>query len=161
MAMNEMVMKQLVRDESLQQVYQNVTNLVVDKYIKAHMQIPYGFEHVHRVADQAQTSGQYFVGLLHDIVEDDLATWDEVHKTDITRYEYDALKLLCRKKEGQTYREYINELANSGNTLAIIVKIHDLRDHLRVDAVNTYSESHIKRYTDALFVLLAALRKER
>lgn len=161
MAMTEMVMKQIVRDETLQDTHARVVDLVVNKYIKAHMQIPYGFEHVHRVADQGTTSSQYFVGLLHDIVEDDLASWEEVGETNITAYEMEALRLLCRRKGDQTYRQYIQELADSGNTLAIIVKIHDLRDHLRVDAVSTYAESHIKRYTDALFVLLAALRKMR
>jgi hypothetical protein len=158
--MHEMVMKQIVRDENIRKVYSNVVGLHTDKYIKAHMQLPYGFEHSHRVADQAQTSSQYFVGLLHDIVEDNIATEEDVKDTGITAYEWQAIDLLTRKGD-KTYKQYVQSIADSGNVLAVIVKIHDLRDHLRVDAISTYSTSHIKRYTDALYVLLEALRNQR
>lgn len=152
-------MKQIVRDDAVMEKYKKVVDLHVNKYIKATMQHPYGFEHTLRVANEGKTSSQYLVGLLHDIVEDELATWDDVFDTGLSEYELESLVLLTRTAP-YDYKSYIKKIADSRNQLAIIVKINDLRDHLRIDRIGTYSESHIKRYTESLYVLLAALRSQ-
>ena len=66
------------------------------------------------------------VGLLHDIPEDVGISADVLKiAIGLTDYETEALKLLTRDKN-LSYDEYINSIINSGNKLAMEVKLDDL-----------------------------------
>lgn len=159
---SDRVAKEIMRDEELLQVNEDVNKLVNRIYANPRdVKRPYGLEHVRRVSDYARTSSQYFVALLHDAVEDGLCDWSDIAELNLNLREMEALELLTRNKEGQTYAEYIENIANSGNLVAIIVKINDIRDHLRPEDIDNLTPSHIKRYTKAHEQLLMALRKER
>lgn len=93
--------------------------------------LPY-IEHCRKVAIMAKTIAEknfpeliddcYLVGMLHDVMED-CDNGDEI----VSRYPkhiYDAVKILTHTRE-KTYREYFNDILNSGNVTAIIVKYCD------------------------------------
>jgi len=90
--------------------------------------------HVERVVAQVTARGASealkAVAWLHDVIED--STWTHhqlVARVGISEPVADAVDLLSRK-EGETYSEYIDRVARSGNPLALPVKLADLQDHL-------------------------------
>ena len=81
------------------------------------------------------------VGLLHDIPEDTgMAVESLTQLMELTDKEIDALKLLTRQ-EGVSYNEYINSIIESGNEIAINVKIYDLLHNMNLDR---FTESDVK-----------------
>ncbi len=65
----------------------------------------------------------FIVGLLHDSIEDDYATWPEleIFNKDINR----AVDCLTRDRENENYWDYIEGIKSSGSPLAIRVKKAD------------------------------------
>lgn len=81
------------------------------------------------------------VGLLHDIPEDTEMAVEALTKLmELTDKEIDALKLLTRQ-EGVSYNEYIKSIIESGNEIAINVKIYDLLHNMNLDR---FTEAGIK-----------------
>lgn len=81
------------------------------------------------------------VGLLHDIPEDTgMAVEALTQLMELTDKEIDALKLLTRQ-EGVSYNEYINSIIESGNEIAINVKIDDLLHNMNFDR---FTEADVK-----------------
>ena len=81
------------------------------------------------------------VGLLHDIPEDTgMAVESLTQLMELTDKEIDALKLLTRQ-EGVSYNEYINSIIESGNEIAINVKIYDLLHNMNLDR---FTEADVK-----------------
>ena len=81
------------------------------------------------------------VGLLHDIPEDTgMAVESLTQLMELTDKEIDALKLLTRQ-EGVSYNEYINSIIESGNEIAINVKIYDLLHNMNFDR---FTEADVK-----------------
>lgn len=81
------------------------------------------------------------VGLLHDIPEDTgMAVEALTQLMELTDKEIDALKLLTRQ-EGVSYNEYINSIIESGNEIAINVKIYDLLHNMNFDR---FTEADVK-----------------
>lgn len=92
------------------------------------------------------------VAYLHDTIEDYPNMDNEIK--DLFTNEYEAIKLLTRKSE-DTYLEYIESIANSGNEVAIIVKVADLN----VNKGNLPSGDSLGvRYDRALSILYPVLR---
>ena len=103
----------------------------VGQFVKERYQDdPDELDHVQGVSAMAQTLDDQIVALLHDLVEDSFASWEEV--ADILGADADrllpALRLLTRDDE--PYANYIERIAASGNVNAINVKTFDLFDHL-------------------------------
>jgi hypothetical protein len=103
----------------------------VGQFVKERYQDdPDELDHVQGVSAMAQTLDDQIVALLHDLVEDAFASWEEV--ADILGADADrllpALRLLTRDDE--PYANYIERIAASGNLNAINVKTFDLFDHL-------------------------------
>lgn len=144
-------------------------------------------QHLFRVADAAfnmcyfreETSGLlhdifedtsnklYRIGLLHDIFEDTDTSVEELREY-VDEEIIDAVKILTRhpynKKsiptQRDTYMEYINSIIESGNILAIMVKLCDLKDNMditRFDNFNNVSIDLLKRYHRAYMRLLYSL----
>ena len=73
------------------------------------------------------------VGLLHDIPEDTgMAVEALAQLIELTDEEIAALKLLTRQ-DGVSYDEYIDSIGESGNEIAINVKLYDLLHNMNLD----------------------------
>ena len=73
------------------------------------------------------------VGLLHDIPEDTgMAVEALAQLIELTDEEIAALKLLTRQ-DGVSYDEYIDSIRESGNEIAIDVKLYDLLHNMNLD----------------------------
>lgn len=86
------------------------------------------------------------IGLLHDIVEDTEMTAEMLRTYFEDEVIVDTICLLTRTK-GQTYFDYIDQISES--ILAIIVKLMDIQDHLRVKKGFTLPQSLLDRYKKA------------
>src|SRR5258705_7942469 len=88
--------------------------------------------HLRRVA--GLTNPRYKpVAWLHDVLEDTALTPDHLLVGGISEATVRSVKLLTRLDEGQTYDQYLDSLITSGDEGALIVKVNDLRDHIRSD----------------------------
>ena len=73
------------------------------------------------------------VGLLHDIPEDTGMSVDAILQLiELTDEEVAALKLLTRQ-DGMSYSQYIDSIGESGNEIAIDVKLYDLLHNMNLD----------------------------
>jgi len=121
----------------------------VDAFVRARTPARY-VEHLDRIAAMARTEEERLTALLHDLVEDRLASWDEVEELLGIRATVllPALKLLTRVAE--PYADYIETIASSGNELAMTVKSFDLLDHLAPAQWPTLRDDLRERYIPAL-----------
>jgi hypothetical protein len=110
-------------------------------------------DHPWRVAEMTNTFEERVVALLHDEVEDGLATWEQIEDLlDVPHGSRDdemleALRLLTRNPKYQSYQQYVDAISESGNQLAINVKIYDIMDHLdpvRRDTLGKKAPRYIK-----------------
>lgn len=118
------------------------------------------FYHCSRVAKKAFRSCSndiialkvWYVGMLHDILEDTNTTIEELKQIDgITDEIIESVKAITRGYYGEeTYFEYIERV--SKNELAKIVKIADLIDNMDITRFDKLTDEHfslLKRYHKA------------
>jgi hypothetical protein len=124
--------------------------------------------HPWRVADMAQTRDEYIVALLHDLIEDGLATWASLGspRLGLTLTQFTAIRLLTRvDPQLESYEAYIERICQSGDALAMTVKLYDLWDHLHPMNRAGYTRKRINRYTNAIEQITKSLmeiaREER
>ena len=99
------------------------------------------------------TVSNMIVGLLHDILEDtDVCIEALAGLIELTTEEKAALELLTRKR-GVSYDDYINSIMDSGNKLAIEVKLEDLLHNMSMDRfrdagieITTKDELRFRKY---------------
>ena len=111
-----------------------------------------------------QSISYAIVGLLHDIPEDTgMAVGSLVGLIELTDEEMAALKLLTHQ-DGMSYNEYIDSIIESGNEIAINVKLDDLLHNMNLERFTeagiTITDQDTKRnekYTKAFDKLLANL----
>ncbi len=124
------------------------------------------FTHLERVAGLTRSTWDCAVAWLHDIVEDDIATLDEVESalartTELTDGEIASISasvetLRRRKSDGEAYADYIQRIVQRGDARAIRVKQLDLLDHLDPYQWQGLRPDHAARYLDALHVIIDA-----
>ena len=123
------------------------------------------YEHMRRVADRLPADLRLqTVAWLHDIVEDTKVTLDDIK--DLYPEEIvEAVALLTHNRKEMDYQSYIDRLCNSGNAIAIRVKIADQEDNLnpkRHLGVNTFKLLNMLKKWDGvlpkLWEALYALR---
>ena len=107
------------------------------------------------------------VGLLHDVLEDTNITEQEL----LCRFpmkidEIEALELLTHKDE-MSYDDYITSIIESGNEIAISVKLDDLLHNMNLNRmldadieITERDERRTKKYKKAFDRLLEAINKE-
>ena len=107
-------------------------------------------EHVYNLAAMTKNEDDFVAALLHDLVEDDFATWAELETllADDADRIIPALRLLTRGEE--SYGDYIESIATSGNVIAMNVKTLDLFDHLSPYKRATLQFKNVTRYLEAL-----------
>lgn len=72
------------------------------------------------------TDEEKIAGFLHDVVEDSDLAFDDLLREGITNGIVNALRLLTHEK-GTDYFEYVQNIIDSGNPIALQVKFNDLR----------------------------------
>lgn len=126
-----------------------------------------GFDHAVRVSQYATNMSEFYVAMCHDLVEDGYATVDDLRDWGLTDELISAIVILSRKKDKQTYAEYIQSIIDArdraliGADLAFIVKHYDIYDHLhphrgRYISHKKFVRSHAQRYLKALTKLVEA-----
>lgn len=106
------------------------------------------------------------VGLLHDVPEDTSLSVEMLSELIyLTPEEKEALELLTHKG-GITYDEYINSIIESGNEIAISVKMDDLLHNMRLTrlteagiAVTESDEKRTEKYSEYFYKLREKLIK--
>lgn len=73
--------------------------------------------------------GEQCAGFLHDVVEDTEYTFDDLLQMGVSPEIVDALRLLTHD-ESEPYLDYVRRIAESGNRIAIAVKLNDLHHNL-------------------------------
>jgi hypothetical protein len=134
--------------------------LFADERVSAFVHDRYRYQpdeltHVSDVAAMARNADDFVAALLHDLVEDALASWEELEALlgDDAGRIVPALRLLTRGDE--PYSAYIESIATSGNIIALNVKTLDLFDHLSPYKRATLSIMKVGRYFSALERLAA------
>lgn len=96
------------------------------------------------------------VGLLHDIPEDTGMSVDAILQLiELTDEEVAALKLLTRQ-DGMSYSQYIDSIVESGNEIAINVKLDDLLHNMNLDrfteagiTITNWDKNRFDKYKEA------------
>ena len=101
--------------------------------------------------DEALIESGEIVGLLHDVVEDGLLTFNDLKIMGFSEKIINALKLLdYDKTKFNSYNEYITNILDSGNLIAIWVKYYDMFDNsseTRIKLLNEKLQSKLtKKY---------------
>jgi (p)ppGpp synthase/HD superfamily hydrolase len=92
-----------------------------DSYIK----------HVERVVDLVEGDNAKAVAWLHDVIEDSPNTADDLIARGMPIRIVAAVALLTRHERTETYADYIQNIKDRKDPLAIAVKLADLKDHFR------------------------------
>lgn len=94
------------------------------------------FMHPMRVALKCQTDEEKIVALLHDVLEDTDYTVDNLRSESFPDHIIDAVACITKDRK-ESYEDFIHRVKT--NSLARVVKIHDLEDNLdtlRLDSFN-------------------------
>lgn len=105
------------------------------------------------------------VGLMHDVPEDTRAPIAAIATTlDLTSEEQEALELLTHE-DGIAYSTYIDAIIESGNRIAIEVKLDDLLHNMNLNrfsdanmALTSKDEKRFEKYKAAYNKLLVKLK---
>lgn len=121
-----------------------VNVLFIDKVDKEGS--PY-INHLLRVSDNMTTDDGKIAGLLHDVVEDiEGITFEDLKEFGISEEIIEALKLvtnekieyeLTKEEKLEIYNKKIDKIINSGNKLALELKLSDMSDN--------YNEERLKK----------------
>lgn len=94
--------------------------------------------HVLAVGLMGKTDLEKKVGVLHDVVEDSDVTLADLRARGVEEGVLEAVDLLTHRS-GMSYEDYVKNIVNSGNEMAIRVKLNDLHHNLwrAEEALNT------------------------
>ena len=109
---------------------------------------PYAL-HIMRVMLRGKTEDEQMAGILHDLIEDTNWTLEQLDQEGIPANVIDVVKLLTHTKE-DSYEEFIEKIKNSGNKLAICVKINDLEDNMDIRRLDDVKEKDLQRFNKYL-----------
>lgn len=99
--------------------------------------------HPRTVASFVETEDEKIVALLHDVLED-----TEVKEEDLRPIFGDEIVntlLLLTREEGMDYFDYIQRIKESGNQVAMNVKLADLKHNSDIRRVTYMTEKHRRR----------------
>lgn len=98
------------------------------------------------LALQCNTESEKIVALLHDIIEDTNATFDDLIQLGVNNEELTAIQLLTHDKS-VPYMEYIKQI--KPNKLATTIKLLDLAHNMSKRGDYMIPDSLLKRYQKA------------
>ena len=86
--------------------------------------------HMTAVAEAGKNDDEILVGMLHDLVEDTWWDFDDLLNEGFPVRVVDSLRLLTHDKN-MPYMDYIKNICESGDKVALAVKINDLNHNLK------------------------------
>ena len=113
--------------------------------------MPYIF-HPYHLAEQMTDETATCVALLHDVAEDTDMTFEDLRELGISDRVIESLALLTHDKS-VSYADYINSIKESGDKVAIAVKLADLHHNSDISRFELIDEKAVKsceRYKDAI-----------
>lgn len=87
-------------------------------------------QHMKAVSEAGKNEDEILVGMLHDLVEDSHWDFKDLLEQGFSIKTVDTLRLLTHTKE-TPYMDYIKNICESGNEVALAVKINDLTHNLK------------------------------
>lgn len=106
-----------------------------------------------------KTSDEKVCGFLHDVLEDSEFTAGELREEGFPERIIDTLMLLCHDEQ-TPYMEYVKRIADSGDRVAIAVKLADLRHNLQRGRAGGHTRQ-VEKHSAALEYLESRLGEER
>ena len=100
------------------------------------------------VSIAGQNDDERLVGILHDIVEDTACTFDDLLMDGFPKRIVDSLRLLTHNKE-TPYMDYVKNICESGDKVALAVKINDLKHNLKRGRAGGHWH-HVEKHEKAL-----------
>lgn len=108
------------------------------------------------VGMKGQSAEEKIVGFLHNVLEETRCTMEYLRWRGFSEEVLTALGLLTRDKKKQTYEEHVEQIASSGNALALSVKRNDLLCELERDHIGRHPRL-IARHERALGIIEASI----
>lgn len=100
-------------------------------------------QHPLRVMAAGRTTSEKIVGVLHDVVEDSIWTFEQLAAEGFSGEIIEALKCLTKLSESEPYDKYIARIKT--NKLAVAVKLNDLTDNMDIRRLPYLSDKDVKR----------------
>jgi (p)ppGpp synthase/HD superfamily hydrolase len=110
---------------------------------------PY-IEHSLRVMSMGETVDEKIVGVLHDIVEDTDWTFEHLLTNGFSEEVVDALRCITKLSDDEPYDNFIERIKK--NSLAVKVKLNDLKDNMdicRLSYISNKDTKRLKKYLKA------------
>ena len=104
--------------------------------------------HMTAVSAAGSNDDERLVGMLHDLVEDKEWTFDDLLSDGFPEHIVDTLRLLTHDKE-TPYMDYVRNICESGNKVALAVKINDLNHNLKRGRAGGHWH-HVEKHEKAL-----------
>ena len=99
--------------------------------------------HPLRVMAMGQTTEEKIVGVLHDVVEDTVWTFEQLEAEGFSADIIEALRCLTKQSASEPYDKFIARIKH--NPLAVAVKLNDLSDNMDIRRLPYLSDKDIKR----------------
>ncbi|MDR2350103.1 MAG: HD domain-containing protein [Deltaproteobacteria bacterium] len=117
--------------------------------------MPYVTHPIHLAEHIGEDENLIAAALLHDVVEDTAITFERLAEEGINEEVIAAVRLLTRD-ENVPYMDYVRNVKDSGNAIAIAVKLADLRHNRyirRYAKVDDKAKARLERYGRAIELL--------
>lgn len=114
--------------------------------------------HMTAVSSAGKNDDERLVGLLHDLVEDKDWTFDDLLRDGFPKHIVDTLRLLTHDKE-TPYMDYVRKICESGNKVALAVKINDLNHNLKRGRAGGHWH-HVAKHEKALAFIQEFIEKQ-
>ena len=115
--------------------------------------------HMTAVSAAGSNDDERLVGMLHDLVEDKDWTFDDLLKDGFPEHIVDTLRLLTHDKE-TPYMDYVRNICESGNKVALAVKINDLNHNLKRGRAGGHWQ-HVAKHEKALAYVQEFMAKQK
>ncbi|OOM14648.1 HD domain-containing protein [Clostridium saccharobutylicum] len=102
---------------------------------------PY-IDHPLRVMNGVESIDEKVVAVLHDVLEDCDVSKEKLIEEGIPYYLVEKLEILCKGKN-ENYFDYIERI--KADSLAIKVKLSDLKDNMNLERLKEITEKNINR----------------
>lgn len=99
--------------------------------------------HPLRVMAAGKSTEEKIVGVLHDVVEDTLWTFEQLEAECFSKEVIDALRCITKLSDSEPYDKFIARVKS--NPLATAVKINDLTDNMDIRRLPYISDKDVKR----------------
>ena len=114
--------------------------------------------HMAAVSAAGSNDDERLVGMLHDLVEDKEWTFEDLLRDGFPEHIVDTLRLLTHDKE-TPYMDYIRNICESGNKVALAVKINDLNHNLKRGRAGGHWH-HVAKHEKALAFIQEFIEKQ-